>query len=151
MRKLEYYSNKRIKTIGYFIYKLKFHTHSIKLGFSIPINTIGPGLAIVHYGTIVISPFCRIGANCRIHAGVNVGSTSGKSESAKIGNNVYLGPGAKIIGGISIGDNVVVAAGAVVVRSVDSDVTVGGVPAVVISDNNSSNHLIKATELVGGK
>ena len=57
--------------------KYKFKRLSIKLGFSIPINVFGPGLSIPHYGTIVINPNAKIGANCRIHVGVNIGASGG--------------------------------------------------------------------------
>lgn len=126
-----------------------FETESQRFGFSIPCDVIGPGLSIVHYGTIVISQGCKIGSNCRIHAGVNIGANGGEFEAARIGNNVYIGPGAKIIGKIDIGDGVVIGANAVVNKDVPSGVTVGGIPAKVISNNNSDNHLIKATNLIG--
>ena len=120
----------------------------MKLGFSIPYQNIGPGLAIVHYGTIVISSETRIGENCRIHAGVNIGANAGEREAANIGNNVYIGPGAKIIGAVNVGDNAVIGANAVVTKDVPSGVTVGGIPAKVISENSSEKHLIKATEII---
>ena len=59
------------------IEKFRFHQLSLRLGFSIPINVFGPGLAIVHYGTIVVSNGAKIGANCRIHEGVTIGATNG--------------------------------------------------------------------------
>ena len=132
-------------------YRFMYHALSVKLGFSIPHNIFGPGLAIVHYGTIVISPKCKIGKNCRIHAGVNIGAYGGE-EAAAIGDNVYIGPGAKIIGSVKIGNNSVIGANAVVTKDVPDGVTVGGVPAKIISTNNSSKHLIKAGEnaVVGG-
>ena len=120
----------------------------MKLGFSIPYNNIGPGLAIVHYGTIVISSGVVIGENCRIHAGVNIGANAGELKAAVIGNNVYIGPGAKIVGNISIGENSVIGANAVVTKDVPPSVTVGGVPAKIISENDSSKHLIRATKVV---
>lgn len=57
LRWLEYYTNVggRKNFIMKVIEKLRFHNLSMKLGFSIPINTFGPGLAIVHYGTIVVA------------------------------------------------------------------------------------------------
>ncbi len=62
--------------------------------------------------------------------GVNIGATNGKPEVAKIGNNVYAGPGVKIVGNINIDDNVVLAANAVVVKNIDEPGTTwGGVPA----------------------
>lgn len=134
-------------------YRFRYHKLSLKLGFSIPCNVVGPGLAIVHYGTIVISGGCRIGKNFRIHVGVNIGANAGETQAAIIGDNVYVGPGAKIIGSVKIGNNSVIGANAVVTRDVPNSVTVGGVPAKVISENDSSKHLIKATDIVclGGK
>ena len=151
MRKLDYFNNSG--SVMRWYYRFKYHKLSLKLGFSIPCNVAGAGLAIVHYGTIVISSNCKIGNNCRIHAGVNIGANGGESGAATIGDNVYIGPGAKIIGDIKIGNNVVIGANAVVTRNVPDGVTVGGVPAKIISGNNSSKHLVKATEIVddGGK
>ena len=125
------------------IEKFKFHRLSIKLGFSIPINVFGPGLAIVHYGTIVVANGAKIGANCRIHEGVTIGATNGSSKAAIIGDNVFIGSGAKIIGEVRISSNVAIAANAVVVRDVvcENGCTVGGVPAKIISNNNSSANI----------
>lgn len=144
MRRLEYYKNPLFRLI----LRWRYHHMSIRLGFSIPINTFGPGLAIVHYGTIIVSTGARIGANCRIHAGVNIGANAGSTKAAVIGDNVYIGPGAKIVGEVSIGTDAVIGANAVVVSDVAPKCTVGGVPARVISTNDSSVHLIKATEVV---
>lgn len=131
------------------IWHIRFKRISEKCGFTIPINKIGPGLCIPHYGTIVISGNAVIGENCKIHTGVNIGATSGKPDAKHIGNNVYIGPGAKIIGGGYIADNVVIGANAVVTGSIEeAGITVGGIPAKKISDKDSSAHLIRATELV---
>ena len=129
-------------------YRFKYHRFSVKLGFSIPYNVIGPGLAIVHYGTLVISTNARIGKNCRIHAGVNIGANGGEKKAAVIDDNVYIGPGAKIIGEVKIGKNSVIGANSVVIHDVPSCVTVAGVPAKIISENDSSRHLIKASEII---
>lgn len=123
----------------------------MKLGFSIPHNVFGPGLSIAHYGTIVVSSGARIGANCRIHAGVNIGANAGEKDAAYIGDNVYIGPGAKIIGNVKIGSDSVIGANAAVVSDVACGITVGGVPAKKISDNDSSVHLVKATQLIEQK
>lgn len=95
MRKLDYFQN-RGGLLRYY-YKFKYHNLQLKLRFSIPCNRIGPGLAIVHYRTIVIASGCTIGNNFRIHAGVNIGANGGSSKAANIGNNVYVGPGAKLL------------------------------------------------------
>lgn len=147
MRRLDYANTKksRVKAI---LLKWKYRNLGMKLGFSIPCNVFGPGLAIVHYGNIIVSGNSSIGENCRIHSGVNIGANSGETKAAAIGDNVYIGPGAKIIGNIRIGSNVCIGANAVVVKDVEDSVTIGGIPAKKISDNDSGNHLKKATEII---
>lgn len=149
MRKLDYYKNgAKWNKIAYFLYFLKYRKLGIRLGFSIPCDRIGPGLCLAHYGSIVISQYAQIGANCKIHSSVNIGATGGAKKAPIIGNNVYIGPGAKLIGDIRITDDIVIGANAVVVRSIEEKGTYGGVPAKRISGNDSSNHLVKATEKI---
>lgn len=106
------------------------------LGLEIGLNVFGPGLVIVHPYGIVVSDRASIGKNCRIHAGVNIGAH--RDRAPKIGDNVYLGPGAKVVGGVFVGEGAVIGANAVVVKDVPSGVTVGGVPAKIISHNDST-------------
>lgn len=144
LRKFEYYSNiKRniFHNIALQYIKFRFHKMSIKLGFSIPINVFGPGLSIAHYGYIVVNSNAKVGCNCRIQEGVTIGTTNGERKAPIIGNNVFIGSGAKIIGNIKVEDNVSIGAGAVVVRDVVSSITVGGIPAKKISDNDSRSNL----------
>lgn len=110
------------------------------LGYSIPLNVFGPGLAIPHRGDIVVNSYARIGSNCRIHVGTNIGTQIGSlDEVPVIGNNCYIGPGAKLYGNIVIGDNVIIGANAVVNRSFpDGNCTIAGVPARVISTRSTA-------------
>lgn len=147
MRKLNYSCSTNKKLSALFL-KLLYRNLSLKLGFSIPHNVFGPGLAIVHYGNIIVSGSAKIGENCRIHSGVNIGANAGETAAAQIGDNVYIGPGAKIIGNIIIESNVSIGANAVVVKNIEEGITVGGIPAVKISNNDSGKHLKKATEIV---
>lgn len=87
----------------------------MKLGFTIPPNVFGPGLALPHWGTIVINPKCRVGARCRMHPGVCLGWHDGKVPM--LGDDCYLGPGAKLYGGVVLGDKTKVGPNAVVGRS----------------------------------
>lgn len=137
LRKVEYYRNCKLNSVVgkilFNYYKLKLRKLSLKLGFSIPINVFGPGLSIVHYGTIVINSAVKVGANCRIHACVNIGASNGEKEAPQIGNNVYIGPGAKIYGNINIANNTAIGANAVVNKSFEAEnSTIAGVPARVI-------------------
>ncbi|EGW41099.1 bacterial transferase hexapeptide family protein [Desulfosporosinus sp. OT] len=117
---------------------------STNLGFTIPRHVFGPGLSIAHWGSIVVHPDVRVGKNCRIHSAVNIGVFNEKCPI--IGDNVYIAPGAKLFGGIIIGNNVTIGANAVVNKDVPSNVTVGGIPAKIISENNSSGLIVKGYE-----
>lgn len=138
LRKCEYHKNNRKSMyhfLLYIIYYRKFQMLSVKLGFSIPLNVFGPGLSIVHYGTIVVSPNAKVGANCRIHPSTCIGASGGKPEAPTIGNNVYIGPGAKIYGGIELANNIAIAANAAVNTSfLEEKILIAGVPAKKIKE-----------------
>lgn len=138
LRKIEYLHNVRRGNIfcrmQLIILEIMNHRLATRLGLSIPKNVFGAGLCIVHYGTIVVSSKANIGENCRIHPSTSIGEYNG---APIIGNNVYIGPGAKLFGGIHIGNNVAIGANAVVNNDVTDNVTVGGIPAKVISNKNS--------------
>lgn len=93
-------------------------------------HNIGEGLVILHGHGIIINRFSKIGINCTIYHGVTIGST-GKMPPV-IGDNVFIGCGAKVLGEITIGNNVKIGAGAVVVKDIPDNVTVIGVPAHII-------------------
>lgn len=142
LRKLEYYNNCKKSNIykPYFYYlKLRFRRLSIKYGFEIPINCIGKGLSIAHFGTIVINGATKIGENCRLHVDVNIGTQAGYTDRAPVlGNNIYIGPGAKIFGDINIADGIAIGANAVVNKSFNEcNISIGGVPAKKISNKGT--------------
>lgn len=145
LRQLEYFTNCKKNVILRKLVSIRFRYLSTKLGFTIPINVFGPGLSIAHYGTIVVNSKCKIGKNCRIHVCVNIGSMAGEAYAApKIGDNCYIGPGAKLFGSIVIGDNTAIGANAVVNKSFpNGNVTIGGIPAQVISEKNTEGLLVK--------
>lgn len=150
----EYLLNRRALLLARAVPKLWFNRLSIRLGFSVPLNVFGPGLTIVHYGLLVVSPFARVGKHCRIHSGVNIGGAAGKFEgeearhmAPQIGDRCYIGPGAKIFGPARIGDDCAIGANAVVNGLVAGDgVTIAGVPARVISQKGSKGLIRAASE-----
>lgn len=104
-----------------------------KLGFTISPNCFGKGLLIWHYGNIVVNGEARIGDNCILHGDNCIGNDGKSGRAPKIGNNVDIGVGAKIIGDIEIADNVIIGAGAIVVKScTERGATLVGVPAKVL-------------------
>lgn len=136
LRRLEYRKNAGGGPLGrahYLYLRLKYRRLSLRLGFTIPENVFGPGLAIVHYGTIVVNENARVGANCRIHPCTNIGASAGSSRAPQLGDNVYIAPGAKIVGDIRIASNTAIAANAVVNKSFEQEHTMlAGVPARVV-------------------
>ena len=95
-----------------------------------PGATIGKRLMIDHGMGIVIGETAVIGNDCVIYHQVTLGGT-GKEKLKRhptIGNNVLIGAGAKLLGPINIGDNVKIGAGSVVLKSVEKNSTVVGVP-----------------------
>lgn len=128
-----------------------FRRLSVRLGFSVGPNIFGPGLAIVHYGLLVLDPTTRIGRNCRIHMGVHIGGAAQfvpeaemHLHSPRIGDNVYIGPGAKLYGPVRIGNDCTIGANAVVTRSFEGDgLTLAGVPAKVIAEGGTGERVLK--------
>lgn len=114
----------------------RFVMHSLRIGVSIHPNVFGPGLALAHWGNVMVNSKARIGANCRIHPGTCIGANGGAAPV--LGDNCYIGPGAKIYGGIKLGDNVRVGANAVVNRSFPSDSLLVGVPAYRVDPERAS-------------
>lgn len=102
-------------------------------------KSIGGGLCVFHGYGVVINPFCKIGRNCIIFQDVTIGVAKPGEGTPIIGDNVFIGCGAKVLGKIKIGDNVKIGAGAVVVKDVPSDVTVVGVPAKIIKKKEDEN------------
>ena len=91
---------------------------------------IGGGLYLPH-GNVVVDGIVHIGRNCVIAPWVTVGVVESVAGPT-IGDDVYIGTGAKILGNIRIGDSVRVGANAVVLEDVPANVTVAGVPARVV-------------------
>lgn len=135
LRQCEYYKNNE-GIFNHIVYKIKhflLRRVSMKLGFTIEPNCFGPGLSIPHYGTIIVNPNARIGANCRLHCCTNIGASAGKKEAPQLGDNVYIGPGAILFGNIQIGSNITIGANVTVNKSFHEEfVAIGGTPAKVI-------------------
>lgn len=116
------------------------------MGWDIPINTFGPGLKINHFGLIVVNGNARIGAFCDIHQGVNIGQHgSSEYDVPTIGDNVWIGPGAKIFGRIKIANECAIGANAVVNKSFEEqNISIAGIPATKVSEKG--NQYIRSEE-----
>lgn len=103
-------------------------------GIQIPVGTkIGEGLRIGHFGNIVINPAAVIGRNFSIAQGCLIGNAQGKRKGAPtIGDNVIMSANSLIVGGVSVGDYVMIAPGAFVNFDVPSHSIVIGNPGKII-------------------
>jgi serine O-acetyltransferase len=115
------------------IYKVLFKLIQIITGIELPCEVdIGRNFVIDHFGGVIVSGYAKIGDDCRIRNGVVIGLRRIDEKFAPtIGNNVDIGTGAKLLGPIRIGNNVLIGANAVVVCDVPDNSIAIGVPAVV--------------------
>lgn len=126
-RWLEYHQSKKHQ-IRAILYRLLYHRVCMKCGCDIPSRVeIGVGLCLPHAHGIVIHSKTKIGSNVTILGNVVLGHTA-KGEPT-IGNNVYIGANAVVIGPVILKDGCVVGAGAVVTHDVEENTTVVGNPA----------------------
>lgn len=115
-----------------------------KLGIVIsPQMKVGFGFYIGHFGGIVLNERAAIGSNCNLSHGVTLGQVNRgpKRGYPTIGDNVYIGPGAKIVGNIHIGNNVAIGANCVVTNDIPDNSVVVGIPGRVVSDEGSLGYV----------
>ena len=96
---------------------LKLLRIQTRYGISIPMNVVGEGFEMVHLGSVIINNHAKIGKMCRLHPGVCVGANH--DLAPVIGDRVYIGPGAKVFGEITLADDIQIGANAVVNKSCD--------------------------------
>lgn len=97
---------------------------------------IGQGTLFGHSGIgVVIHQRAVIGDRCIIGQGITIGGRSRNPVVPVIGDEVYIGAGARVLGPIKIGSNVVIAPNAVVIKDVGDNCIVGGIPAKILKEN----------------
>lgn len=122
----------------YFHFKL--YIYSRKYGLEIkPETTIGKGFVLNHPYNITVSRGAIIGDNVTMLKGSTIGMSSGKQAGIpKIGNRVYIGINSTLVGGIVVGDDVVIAPNTFVNQDIPSHSVVVGNPCVVIHKDNAT-------------
>lgn len=126
----EWCHRKHIRLIPSIVQRLLSMFYGLEIAVS---QQIGGGLYIAHpYGTVVMPD--RIGKNCSIVHNVTIGLRN-TWEFPQIGDNVFIGAGARVLGHIVVGDGAKIGANAVVIEDVPSGATVVGVPAKVVGRN----------------
>lgn len=127
------------------IWRLILRHYQIKYGFQIyPETQIGPGFYLGHWGSLVINPKAKIGKNCNIAQGVTVAQANrGRNEGVpEIGNEVWIGSNAVLVGNIKIGNNVLIAPNAYVNFDVPENSVVIGNPGIITANENATKGYI---------
>jgi serine O-acetyltransferase len=125
------FADKRRRLLAFVVWKIldRFYLRWMVGAELPPTVQCGPGLMVHHAGRgIVLHPDTVIGARLNIYHGVTIGQ-AGPGRPPIVGDDVYLGVDAKLLGPVTVASNVSVGAGAVVVRDVPANRTVVGVPA----------------------
>ncbi len=121
-----------------------YHHYQHKHGVWIPPTTkIGPGLFLEHLGDIVINSRAVIGKNCNLGNGVTIGQSNrgARQGTPQIGDNVFIGPGAKIIGGVKVGDHAAIGVNCVVVKDIPENAVVVAGAGQIVSYGGSSGYV----------
>lgn len=124
-----------VRKIFSIFYKVLYKCIQIMTGIELPCEVkVGRNFRIDHFGDIIISGYASFGDNCIVRNGVTVGLKNIDEIAApSIGSDVNIGAGAKILGPITVGDNVDIGANAVVIHSIPSNSVAVGVPARVLA------------------
>lgn len=144
-RQIFYYRmcNSKIK----YLFIIPFHIISKKSSIELPISTvIGKGLRMIHPYNITFNSKARIGDNLTILKGATIGNVhnaDGTVSAPIIGNNCYIGLNAAVVGGVNIGDDVLIAANSFVNFDVPSHSVVIGNPGVIHKKENATMNYIE--------
>jgi len=123
-----------------FLYHLLFKWIQIVAGIELPCEVeLGPGLVIDHFGGVIVSGYARIGADCRLRNDVVIGLRHvGEPMAPVLGDRVDIGSGARLLGPIRIGNDVMIGANAVVLQDVPDNHIAVGIPARILPRTRSA-------------
>lgn len=141
LRIAQYYKK---KTIIFKMIRLLLKHFSYKFGYQIhPFAEIGKGLHLRYIGMILVNPGVKLGNNVNIQAGAIIGQVNrGKNMGCPvIGNNVWIGAYAVIVGNVTIGNNVLIAPNSFVTESIPDNAVVSGNPAKIINFKGTKGYI----------
>lgn len=142
LRKCLYFRGRNV--IKYIFFRFILGKYIFKYGIEIPVDcSIGKGLYICHWGGIFVNSAAKIGNNCNINQGVTIGQTNRGERKGfpVIGDCVWLGAYCVVVGGIKIGNNVLIAPGAYVNFDVPDNAVVLGNPGKIVSYRGTEDYI----------
>lgn len=146
LRKTEYHMNNGHKILSQ-LYRLKLRRMQNHYGIHIHPNTCGRGLRLMHLGPILMNGRVTVGRDCCFHVNTAVVAGGTNDDVPCLGNDITVGIGAVILGGIKIASYVAIGANALVNKDfTEENIAVAGVPAKKISNNGTTEWNKKAKE-----
>jgi serine O-acetyltransferase len=148
LRKVAFYGERK-KSLWIFAYaynRMMLHHYRFRYGFDISATTaIGPGLYIGHFGGVVISPHAVLGAHVNIAQGVTIGAASRgpRTGAPTLGDRVWVGAHAIIVGKVTVGNDALIAPGSYVNFDVPEMAVVLGNPGKIVSNAGSKGYVNK--------
>lgn len=122
------------------INKIRLNIIQNKYALHIPPNTCGRGLKVMHVGPILINGRATIGKDCVLHMNTAIVANGASDAVPTIGDEVIIGYGAVVVGGVYVTDKVAIGANAVVVKNIaEPDVAIAGIPAKIVSSHGRSS------------
>ncbi len=143
-RKAQEASNKPIKLLYKFLFICARNKNHIEMSIN---NQIGPGLYFAHPYCITINPRAVLGKNINLHKGVTIGEEhrGARTGCPTLGNNIWIGVNATVVGNIRIGNDVLIAANSFVNCDVPDHSVVIGNPCVIKHRNNATEEYVNRT------
>jgi serine O-acetyltransferase len=130
--------------LGFAYNRIWWGFYRVRFGFDIPSSTlIGDGFYLGHWGGVVISEDAVIGTNVNIGHGVTIGAESRgeRTGAPTIGDRVWIGAHAIVVGRVSVGDDALIAPGAFVNFDVPPSSVIVGNPGQIVSDRGSTGYV----------
>ena len=130
--------------VPYVIHRLLLNHYRFRYGFDLsPTTAIGPGFYLGHFGGVVISPYAVLGANVNIAQGVTIGAASrgARKGTPILGDRVWVGAHAILVGKINVGNDALIAPGAYVNFDVPAHGLVLGNPGRVVAMTGSEGYV----------
>ncbi len=151
LRHVQHYAPRRRSSgfLPYVLHRAVLNHLRFRFGYDIALNTrIGPGLFLGHFGTVVLSGHSIVGANCNLAQGVTLagGIRPDRKGTPTLGDRVWVGPNAILLGKITIGSDSLIAPGAVVDFDVPPNSLVQGNPAQIAGSSGSAGLITNTLE-----
>ena len=120
------------------LFKLRLRRLQNRYGMHVALNCCGKGLQIAHVGPLLMNAHVTVGERCCFHFNTAVVAGGRDNGVPTLGNDIVVGLGAVILGGVTLGDGIAVGANAVVNKSFpESGITIAGAPAKKIADHGA--------------